>query len=156
MRPYFAYGSNMIVEDMRRRCPTARFQGTARLHDHRFRIVRAGYASLGRVPGATVYGLLWSISAADEQRLDTYEEVAAGLYRRAYLSVEAINTDGGVGKPVTALVYLARDASLGRPRRFYLAPILAAMRAHGLPAEALADLARWSLERPAIGPAGGK
>jgi hypothetical protein len=155
MRPYFAYGSNMIVEDMRRRCPTARFQGTARLHDHRFRIVRAGYASLGRAPGATAYGILWSISAADEQRLDTYEEVSAGLYRRAYLSVEAIDT-GGAGKPVTALVYLARDASLGRPRRFYLQPILAAMRAHGLPGEALADIARWLPERAAIGPAGGR
>jgi gamma-glutamylcyclotransferase len=143
MRPYFAYGSNMIVADMRRRCPTARFQGVARLRDHGFRIVRSGYASLAREPGAVAYGILWSISAADEQRLDTYEEVAAGLYRRAYLAVETIEKDGGVGDPVTVLVYLARDAGLGRPRRFYLEPILAAMQAQEFPGEALADIARW-------------
>jgi gamma-glutamylcyclotransferase len=143
MRPYLAYGSNMIVADMRRRCPTARVQGVARLRDHRFRIVRSGYASLARESGAIAYGILWSISAADEQRLDTYEEVAAGLYRRAHLAVDTIGKDGKVGNPVTALVYLARDAGLGRPRRFYLEPILAAMQAHGLPGEALANIARW-------------
>ncbi len=133
----------MIVTDMRRRCPGARYLGVARLRGHRFRIVRSGYASLGRERGATVYGVLWSIGARDAERLDSYEEVAAGLYRRAHIRVETTDETGALVHASPALVYLARDASFGRPRRDYLEPILAAARSHGFPAEALADMARW-------------
>ena len=139
MRAYFAYGSNMIVERMRRHCPTARFGGIARLKDHRFRVVRSGYASLAREAGATAYGILWEISAPDEQRLDAYEEVASGLYRRAFLPVETL----AAAERRVALVYLACDQCLGRPRTGYLEPILSAAEAHGLPEEALAEIGRW-------------
>ncbi len=142
MRAYFAYGSNMIVAGMRQRCPGARMLGTARLRDYRFRIVRSGYASIVPERGATVYGVLWSVTARDEQALDIYEEIAAGLYRRAFFPVE---TDGG-GRHRVALVYLAHDAAPGRPRPGYLPPILAAAAAHGFPTAALADLARWSAD----------
>jgi|SRR5579862_5755020 len=137
MRSYFAYGSNMIVAAMRERCPGARFLGVARLPNHRFRIVRSGYASLVWEQGAVAYGVLWSVAPRDERALDTYEEIAAGLYRRVFFKVERI--DDEVWE--TALVYLATDASPGRPRGGYLAPILDAAMAHGLPSEALADIA---------------
>lgn len=139
MRAYFAYGSNMIIEQMRARCPTARFGGVARLKDQRFRIVHSGYASLARAAGATAYGILWEISEPDEHRLDAYEEVASGLYRRAYLPIETLAD----AERRVALVYLACDQSLGRPRAGYLEPILAAAEAHGLPQEALAEIGRW-------------
>jgi len=143
MRPYFAYGSNMIVEDMRRRCPSACFLGVARLRGYRFRIARSGYASLAREPGAMAYGTLWSISAADEQRLDAYEEVATGLYRRTHLAVETFGAESGSSRRVGALVYLARDPGSGRPRGDYLERILAAARRHRLPGAALTDIERF-------------
>jgi hypothetical protein len=137
MRSYFAYGSNMIVAAMRERCPGARFLDVARLSNHRFRIVRSGYASLVWEQGAEAYGILWAVGPRDERALDDYEEIAAGLYRRSFLRVERIDD----GKWETALVYLAVDKNPGRPRRGYIVPILDAAHAHGLPAEALADIA---------------
>jgi len=137
MRQYFAYGSNMIVAAMRERCPGAQFIGVARLPNYRFRIVRSGYASLVWEQGAAAYGVLWSITPRDERALDGYEEVAAGLYRRVFFKVERIDD----GEWATALVYLASDQSPGRPGRGYLAAILDAAHAHGLPAPALADIA---------------
>jgi hypothetical protein len=145
VRSYFAYGSNMIVDTMRQRCPTARFEGIARLRDYRFRIVRSGYASLLWEQGAVAYGVLWSVSARDERSLDGYEEIAAGLYHRTHLSVETSAADGKRERRVTALAYLAADPGLGRPRRGYLEPILAAARAHRLPEASLADIARYEL-----------
>jgi hypothetical protein len=141
VRSYFAYGSNMIVDTMRQRCPMARFEGMARLRDYRFRIVRSGYASLLWEQGAVAYGVLWSISARDQRSLDGYEEIAAGLYHRVHLSVERVS--GERPERVTALVYLAADPGLGQPRRGYLEPILAAARAHRLPDVTLADIARY-------------
>ena len=147
MRPYFAYGSNMIAERMRRHCPHARAKGIAFLPGYGFRIVRSGYASLARAAAATAYGILWEISASDEQRLDTYEEIAVGLYRRAYLPVETLAS----GERRIALVYLACDQALGRPRTGYLEPILVAAAAHGLPEEARAELARWLPPHSSLG-----
>jgi hypothetical protein len=140
MRSYFAYGSNMIVATMRQRCPTARFEGVAWLRDYRFRIVRSGYASLLWEQGAVVYGVLWSISPRDERSLDAYEEIAAGLYHRTYITVETLADDGRRERRVTALAYITADRGLGRPRPGYLAPILAAARAHRLPEATLADI----------------
>lgn len=140
MRPYFAYGSNIVADVVKRRCPTARFLGLARLPHYRFRIVRSGYASVVPERDAVVYGVLWSVTPADERRLDAYEEIATGLYRRAYLGVEPVVAPD---RRVSALVYLAADASLGRPRPDYLAPILAAAQSHGFPPSACAEIARW-------------
>lgn len=127
----------MIVAAMRERCPGARFLGIGRLPNHRFRIVRSGYASLAWEQGAAAYGVLWSVAPRDERALDEYEEISAGLYRRVFFSVERVDE----GDWMTALVYLATDASPGRARRGYLAPILDAAQAHGLPVAALADIA---------------
>lgn len=124
---------------MRERCPTARFHGIARLRDHGFRIVRSGYASLAWERGATVYGVLWSVAPRDERYLDAYEDIAAGLYRRACRTVEA-SSDAA---RIVALTYLARDGALGRPRRFYVETIVQAAQSHGLPPAAVADIARW-------------
>jgi AIG2-like family len=142
MRAYFAYGSNMIVDAMSKRCPEARLGGIAFLRHYRFRIVRSGYASIIPEQGAQVYGILWSVSARDERRLDAYEEVTSGLYRRAHLAVERLASDSDASERIAALVYLANDSATGRPRRGYLAPIMAAARAHRLPEAALADIER--------------
>ena len=45
---YFAYGSNMDIAAMARRCPASRPLGIARLARHRFAILQAGYATVVR------------------------------------------------------------------------------------------------------------
>lgn len=133
-RAYIAYGSNMCREQMAERCPTARRSGVARLDGWRFRINGKGFATLVADPKSTSFGLVWHIEAQDERNLDAYEEIAAGLYGKATLTVP------GHGP---ALIYLAADASPGRPRPAYIEPIVAAAKAAGFPASYVAELAAW-------------
>lgn len=72
MKPiyYFAYGSNMDMEQMRRRCPDAKRIDTAVLHGWKFALDEVGYATVVPAAGASVPGLLWMLSDADEAELD--------------------------------------------------------------------------------------
>jgi gamma-glutamylcyclotransferase (GGCT)/AIG2-like uncharacterized protein YtfP len=134
MRLYFAYGANMVRENMARRCPRARLVGTAILADRRFAIIRKGYGTVLKEKGARVYGLLWRIGRSDEAALDWFEEVARGVYRRTQAVVVYH------GRPVSALVYVAAATAPGRPRAAYIGSILAAARAFGFPADYIAAL----------------
>ncbi|RVU17179.1 gamma-glutamylcyclotransferase family protein [Methylobacterium oryzihabitans] len=131
---YFAYGSNMDRAAMARRCPGAEPVEVARLHRHRFVIMREGYASVVRDPGHTVWGLLWSLTLADIPPLDRYEGVAGGLYVKAQQPVTVAG--GGVRR---ALIYLGRSQG-GAPRPGYLEGVVAAAREAGLPGPYLRGL----------------
>ena len=133
-RPYVAYGSNMCRAQMAQRCPAARLLGATRLPGRRFLINRQGWATLIAAPDAAAYGLVWALSADDERALDLYENVAEAEYRK-----EAIVLAGHG----TALIYIAADATPGRPRADYLDIILDAARAAAFPPGYQAELARW-------------
>lgn len=133
-RSYVAYGSNMCRDQMAERCPTAQPAGVATLTGWRFRINGEGFATLVADGRATAFGLIWHIEAQDERNLDSYEEVVAGLYRKATVTVP------GHGP---ALIYLAADTGVGRPQPFYLEPIVAAARAARFPESYVAELAAW-------------
>jgi hypothetical protein len=143
MKRYFAYGSNLDVAAMATRCPGARLVGPAALQGWSFGLDASGYAtivpaSVERGAGAKVFGLLWTIKAADERALDGYESVATGLYRKEFLPVRHMS--GGASLP--ALVYVANGPLGVRPRQPYLDEVIAAARAQGLPADYIATLAR--------------
>lgn len=76
---YFAYGANMDAAAMALRCPASRLIGRGRLPRHRFVIMREGWASVVRAPGATVWGVLWELALSDIPALDRYEGVAGVL-----------------------------------------------------------------------------
>ena len=69
-RCYFAYGSNMDVEQMRVRCPGSQILGTARLDGYRFRINRRGVATVVAEEGAVAWGVVWDLTREDERTLD--------------------------------------------------------------------------------------
>ncbi|HUZ71855.1 MAG TPA: gamma-glutamylcyclotransferase family protein [Stellaceae bacterium] len=131
---YFAYGSNMVPEQMAMRCPAARLLGTAVLAGHRFGIIRGGHGSVLRRRGAYVHGVLWRVSRGDQAALDRYEEVFRGLYRRERRVVRA------AGRTTAATVYVAAATAPGRPRTAYIAAIIAAAREFGFPAGYVAAL----------------
>jgi gamma-glutamylcyclotransferase (GGCT)/AIG2-like uncharacterized protein YtfP len=132
---YFAYGSNMDVVAMARRCPASRSLGIARLVRHRFAILQAGYATVVRDPKLTVHGILYDLTLADLPALDRYEDIAGGLYRKVTQPV--LRKEGG---PVQALVYIGAGPSEGRPRPGYMEGVIEAARAAGLPDSYLAFL----------------
>lgn len=92
MNYYFAYGSNMDVEQMRRRCPDSKRVGVAVLDDHKIAFTRfsanrnSAAADVLVSPGKQVWGILYEVSSADLEKLDVAEGVPTA-YRRSELSV---------------------------------------------------------------------
>lgn len=99
---YFAYGSNMDKNQMEQRCPNSIFAGTATLPEHEFALDRAGAATVKSNPSDTVYGALWLITEFDEERLDVYEGVRNGCYRKTLCSIT-----NDRGSSFSALVYIS-------------------------------------------------
>ncbi|TPG35665.1 poly-gamma-glutamate hydrolase family protein [Mycolicibacterium hodleri] len=136
MQPYFAYGSNLDVTQMARRCPDATDPRTATLADHDWLINERGVATVEPLVGAQVHGVLWQISDHDLAVLDSAEGVPV-RYRRDRMTV---NTDDG---PAEAWVYIDHRVEPGAPRPGYLERIIDGAVHHGLPPRWLDYLARW-------------
>ena len=114
-RTYFAFGSNMLATQMHQRCPAVQDRGKARLDGWRFLINQEGYATIVPDLSAYVLGVLWSLTSGCETALDDYEEIATGLYIKAYIEIQSTPT----------LVYLATNVLPGRPLPDYLEAIIA-------------------------------
>ena len=86
-RFYFAYGSNMWLQQMAARCPKSRYIGRAVLPDYMWQINERGFANVVKCEGYSVHGLVYAISDGDETRLDRNEGVSNGVYSKTYKSV---------------------------------------------------------------------
>jgi gamma-glutamylcyclotransferase (GGCT)/AIG2-like uncharacterized protein YtfP len=137
MTAYFAYGSNMSVALMSRHCPHARALGMATLKGWRYIVTTDGYASIVPRAGKTVIGVLWNISPRDRAALDTYEDIASGLYRRRVLPVRHGT------RRLAAMVYVGRSVTEGRPKPSYQMIVIDAARHWHFPEKYLDELVRW-------------
>ena len=120
-RLYIAYGSNLNLEQMKHRCPTAEVIGAAELQNWRlwFRVDRhSAVATIEREQGFQVPVLIWRIQPQDELSLDHYEGFPF-LYRKETLRL-TVN-----GRWVYAMVYIMNEAgnSYGAPYMGYLSTI---------------------------------
>ena len=74
---YFAYGSNMDLNQMAFRCPDAQALETVRLEGYRLAFRsnggNRGVATILPDPDSHVDGVLWEISPEDERNLNFYE-----------------------------------------------------------------------------------
>ncbi|KAK6518086.1 hypothetical protein TWF506_005247 [Arthrobotrys conoides] len=99
-KPYFAYGSNLWIDQMALRCPKSPFTSVARLPNYRWLICERGYANIVRSPGDEVWGMLYNLTPPDEASLDKYEGVPRD-YTKEMIPVELTN-----GKSMDVLVYI--------------------------------------------------
>ncbi len=140
---YFAYGSNLALARMCERVASARVVTTGQLAGYRLALDKrgadgSGKANLVREPGSVVWGVVYSIDAADWAGLDACEP--------GYARIEV-----EVSTPLRRLAaqtYRARILT-DRPVAFdwYKRLILEGAREHGLPPEWLEILAALP-ERP--------
>ncbi|MBI3228154.1 MAG: poly-gamma-glutamate hydrolase family protein [Mycolicibacterium cosmeticum] len=133
---YFAYGSNLCVDQMARRCPDATDPQPATLTDHDWLINERGVATVEPLDGALVHGVLWRVSGRDLSTLDSAEGVPV-RYRRDRLVVHT--ADG----PRDAWVYIDPRVEPGPPRPGYLERIISGALHHGLPQAWIDFLHRW-------------
>lgn len=137
-RYYFAYGSNMDLEQMGERCPDAFSQEIAKLSGYKFIINGRGNANVVPDNGSEVYGVLWRISRWDEEALDRCEGVPK-VCTKVYLNVEA---EGD--RLVRSLVYVdEQNITLGVPSAVYIETIISGATYHLLPERYMEELRSW-------------
>ena len=81
---YFAYGSNLHHQQMKRRCPKCKF--IKRLVLNNFQLTfrnKGGWADIEKRVNKKVYGGLYAISKYAESRLDKYEDYPI-VYKKMY------------------------------------------------------------------------
>lgn len=144
---YFAYGSNLSIEQMIARIGStgsAEHQPRiAHLANHRlvFQQLEPGGPAFANIlsPGDGVLGVVYRCRPADLARLDDYE----GCYQR-----QPIQVTDRQGEVLAAVAYVAGPAppvAFGRPSAEYLARIVSGARQHGLPEQYIGQIVATAL-----------
>lgn len=141
---YIAYGSNLNLEQMKHRCPTAEVVGKAVLHNWRLWFRGSNHSAVATIEqeaGCKVPVLVWRISPKDEAALDRYEGWPF-LYHKETLRL-TVN-----GKRVYAMVYIMNAAKhpYGTPSMGYLSTINAGYQRAGFDYNILIDAVNRSKE----------
>lgn len=130
---YFAYGSNINLEQMACRCPDACVVGPVFLEDYELLFRRGGFATIAPKAGGRVHGLLWSLTRSCERSLDRYEG-----YPRFY-DKRTVTVRDGLGRSLSVMAYIMderfREPML--PTDSYYHGILEGYRQNGMPTEPL-------------------
>jgi len=135
MKFYFAYGSNMNLEQMKRRCPDSKLLGVAILKGYKF--VYDGYshtrkgavANIVESSDEIVNGALYKISDSDEENLDGYEGYPT-YYQKKMVKVVDLQ-----GNEYEAMVYYREPKDPGLPSEEYESILVNSAYKLGLPEE---------------------
>ncbi len=143
-RLYIAYGSNLNLEQMKRRCPTAEVMGKTILRGWSlwFRGSRhSAVATIERKRGGKVPVLVWKIQPRDEASLDRYEGVPH-FYHKETLRI-AMDGQGH-----NAMVYIMNPEheQYGTPSEHYLEIIREGYESAGFDQQILDDTVKNSEE----------
>lgn len=122
-RFYLAYGSNLNVDQMQNRCPTARIVGTANLQGYEllFKGSKTGsYLTIEQVDDGTVPVAVWEVQPKDEARLDVYEGFPSFYYKKD-IRICMKSTETGRKRTVNAFAYIMHeDRPRGVPGLWYV------------------------------------
>ena len=135
---YFAYGSNINLQQMAVRCPDAKVVEPAVLENYEL-LFRGndrafGVATILPKEDGLVHGLLWKITPECERSLDLYEGFPH-LYEKQEIPLTTKS-----GQQVSAMVYVMtreRERMPSIPTRSYYIGILEGFQQNGLPENSL-------------------
>jgi gamma-glutamylcyclotransferase len=143
-RHYFAYGSNMSLEQIKGRCPSCEVKGVAVLNGKKVVCNKLSknkidhFAGLVDSPTDQVMGVLYLLSSEDISRLDKKEK---GYHRS---TGEFLVEEIGTGRPIDCFTYLVTNpVTPQRPPPEYLDRILKGCRDHKLPQEYMEKIKAW-------------
>jgi len=140
---YFAYGSNMCVEQMTTRCSSARIESLGFVEEFHLVFNRRGTYRDGGVASIVpqnkrrVYGVIWELSDSDMGRLDAIEDPVA--YERETVKVTELS-DSTTLKCET---YIAFPQGTFSPDQAYLEIIISAAKYHVFPTDYIFELERF-------------
>lgn len=139
---YFAYGSNMSLRQMRKRCPAAQRVGIGMLANHVLAFTRfaqgrrCGVADVLPHPSQDVWGVLFEVNSTDLRSLDASEGFhGAGLENAYDRSEITVLREGDPAQPVRAELYVVQEKSAEslRPNQDYQALLVEGATENGLP-----------------------
>ncbi|TET10386.1 MAG: gamma-glutamylcyclotransferase [Candidatus Atribacteria bacterium] len=121
---YFAYGSNMNHEQMKKRCPNSRFVETAYIRG--YNVVFDGYSNFWKCSTANIvpnsislaYGGLFEIDDMDLRILDGYEGYPN------YYSRELVEVFGSDDEVYDSWVYIKDEERKSKPSLRYIKTVL--------------------------------
>lgn len=148
-RYYIAYGSNLNIEQMKFRCPTAKVAGISEIPDYRllFKGSQTGaYLTIEPYKGASVPVAVWEVKEDDELSLDCYEGYPR-FYYKAEMELSVTSIDGSRVKRLPVFVYIMHeDRPVGIPMQYYVDTCLEGYRAFSFDERKLSDAIKLSLE----------
>lgn len=113
MKYYLAYGSNLNLNEMKVRCPSAKMVGSTILKDHAL-IFRNSYLTIIPSKGDMLPIGIFEINEEDEEALDYYEGYPY-LYYKTYIDFELNN------QIYKGLIYIMNDiTNLTEPTKGYV------------------------------------
>jgi len=122
-RYYAAYGSNLNIPQMLRRCPSARIIGTSEIPDYRlmYKGSKSGaYLTIEKAEGHSVPVGVWEVDGEDELTLDRYEGYPS-FYYKAELKLPIRGIYSGKIRIRRLFVYIMReDRELALPSPYYV------------------------------------
>lgn len=122
-RFYIAYGSNLNIPQMMRRCPSARIIGTSEVPNYRlmFKGSQSGaYLTIEPSKGHSVPVAAWEVTATDEQALDRYEGFPR-FYYKAEMELPIKGIRSGKVRSRKVFVYIMHeDRPFGVPSPYYM------------------------------------
>ena len=147
---YFAYGSNMMETQMKNRCPSAEWIGKGWVLGYRLCFPRrsrhwqGGVAGLSEDPRGMVEGVLYELTEGDLGRMDEFEGVPQGHYRRKTVAVELERQTF-----IEAWIYIAisEGAASFDPSVEYIDTMLRGAVEHGLSGDTI-QMLRGIRDRP--------
>lgn len=128
-RLYFAYGSNLNIDQMLQRCPTATPVRTLFLRN--WRLVFRQVADIEPADGHMVAGALYWCEQRDVAALDRYEGVKHDLYRQVRFRITKTGEE--------AFFYRMNDNYVAMPSVSYYRTIEEGFSDWGLPHQRLQD-----------------
>lgn len=141
---YIAYGSNLNLSQMKKRCPTARVIGRTEIEDYElvFKGSRTNaVATIEPCEGSIVPVLIWDIKDEDEKALDRYEGYP-NFYGKKEMKITLDDN------PILAMVYIMTPGyQYGNPSEFYLETIERGYTDSGFNTDILYNAVEKSIEK---------
>ena len=120
---YIAYGSNLNLAQMRRRCPGAAVAGTTVLDGFRLLFRGSGtgaYLTIEPWEGGKVPAAVWEVSEENEKSLNRYEGFPT-FYRKETMKLKVKLDRSGKTRTLEGFVYIMNEGRpLGAPSGAYL------------------------------------
>jgi cation transport regulator ChaC len=155
---YFAYGSNLLEEEMAKLCPanTFQFRGRACLKGHRLAFTRrskrthGGVADVVPAEGESVWGVLYEIEQPCLASLDR-KEGYPWAYQRQPVIVQVDAGGGAATVPAFTYVVAEREPNTVTPLPAYVELIIRGAEQRQLPKSYLARLISLREEGKSVG-----